>query len=469
MSSISLKVDKGLTKVRSLRGLWLAAVILVEMVGTLRATSYYVATTGSDSNAGTSAAPFRHVSKGVAAAANPGDSVIVMDGTYDNEGKVNPSYVVTLTHSGVSGSPITIQAQHRGMAILDAGNTSPGEDTACNGAYAYFNLANASFILIQGFVIQRGCDEGIHSNDSAHDITIKWNEIRNIGNHAGTTIACGSSCGRDGIFMNSSQYNFTFDGNSFHDIYRTSWPSSNFPRHDHGIYTEANNVTIVNNLFYNNTTGWGIQLAGGNNILVENNTFYRTSPQDGAPGQIAWWLSLSDVAIRNNIFYDPPGSAMYPYQAPITSSVFDHNLIYGIATSNVMDGGTPSGLTVTGTVGGNPMVVSTSTPDFHLQAGSAAIGAGSSTAAPSVDFAGVVRPQNGSYDIGAYEFVGTSGSNACDLNQDGAVDSADYYLVAAMAIGSSPCTADIVGVGVCNAAVVQRVANASLGGACLTQ
>jgi len=41
--------------------------------------------------------------------------------------------------------------------------------TACNGAASYINLHNAAFIVIQGFVIQRGCDSGIQSNDSAHD------------------------------------------------------------------------------------------------------------------------------------------------------------------------------------------------------------------------------------------------------------------------------------------------------------
>ena len=178
------------------------------------AATYYVATTGSDSNAGSQTAPFRHLTKAAATATQAGDTVIVMDGTYDNEGVVAPNFVVTLYYSGTSGNPITFKAQNRGKAILDSMNTST--TTSCNGASAYFNLHNASFIVLQGFVIQRGCDSGIQSNDAAHDILIKWNEIRNIANHTVT-----DQFGRDGIYINSSEYNFTFDGNSWHDIGRT--------------------------------------------------------------------------------------------------------------------------------------------------------------------------------------------------------------------------------------------------------
>src|SRR5881628_2155607 len=74
------------------------------------AATYYVATNGSDSNSGTQSAPFRHLSKGAAAAQQPGDTVIVMDGAYDNEGQVYPNYVVTLYYSGTSENPITFKA-----------------------------------------------------------------------------------------------------------------------------------------------------------------------------------------------------------------------------------------------------------------------------------------------------------------------------------------------------------------------
>jgi hypothetical protein len=60
-----------------------------------------------------------------------------------------------------------------------------------------------------------------------------------------------------------------------------------------------------------------------------------------------------------------------------------------------------------------------------------------------------------------------SQTNGCDLNLDGKVDTADVQAAINMSLGVSPCTANIAGIKVCNVVVVQRVINASLGGACI--
>jgi len=57
--------------------------------------------------------------------------------------------------------------------------------------------------------------------------------------------------------------------------------------------------------------------------------------------------------------------------------------------------------------------------------------------------------------------------NACDLNGDGVVNSADVTLAVNMTLGSPTCTADILAINVCNVVVVQRVINAALGGSCV--
>jgi hypothetical protein len=59
-------------------------------------------------------------------------------------------------------------------------------------------------------------------------------------------------------------------------------------------------------------------------------------------------------------------------------------------------------------------------------------------------------------------------SNACDLNGDGVVNTADVQAAISMSLGASPCTANIVGANVCNVIVVQRVIDASLGQTCLS-
>lgn len=58
--------------------------------------------------------------------------------------------------------------------------------------------------------------------------------------------------------------------------------------------------------------------------------------------------------------------------------------------------------------------------------------------------------------------------NACDLDQNGAVNVADVQSAVNMALGLAPCTSTVAGAGVCNVVVVQRVTNAFLTGSCLT-
>src|SRR5581483_1497993 len=129
-----------------------SAIVAVLFAGYSSAGVYYVSVTGDDANPGTQDAPFRRISRAVSAATQPGDTVIVMDGTYDNEGVVAPHYVVNLVNSGAPGLPINIMAQNRGQAILDSNASS---SLSCDGVSAYFNLGDASYIVIQGFVIQR--------------------------------------------------------------------------------------------------------------------------------------------------------------------------------------------------------------------------------------------------------------------------------------------------------------------------
>jgi hypothetical protein len=56
--------------------------------------------------------------------------------------------------------------------------------------------------------------------------------------------------------------------------------------------------------------------------------------------------------------------------------------------------------------------------------------------------------------------------NPCDLNNDGAVNTTDVQLAINMTLGTSSCTANVDGSGVCDAVVVQRVINAADGGSC---
>jgi len=58
--------------------------------------------------------------------------------------------------------------------------------------------------------------------------------------------------------------------------------------------------------------------------------------------------------------------------------------------------------------------------------------------------------------------------NACDLNGDGVVNILDLQLAENMFLGVVPCTANIVGAGVCDVVFIQRVVNAVINGTCVT-
>jgi hypothetical protein len=58
--------------------------------------------------------------------------------------------------------------------------------------------------------------------------------------------------------------------------------------------------------------------------------------------------------------------------------------------------------------------------------------------------------------------------SACDLNADGVVNAIDTQIAVDMSLGLAPCTADVVGPGICNSTVVQDVVTAALGGGCPT-
>ena len=85
----------------------------VVATGTAQATpaTYYVSATGTDGAAGTSGHPFATIQHCADQATHPGDTCVIMPGTYREAVKV--------THSGAPGSPITFRAQTPGTVRID--------------------------------------------------------------------------------------------------------------------------------------------------------------------------------------------------------------------------------------------------------------------------------------------------------------------------------------------------------------
>src|SRR6516165_7890766 len=122
----------------------LRAAPLIFALGSLgSAATYYVDPAGNDANPGSSAAPFRTVAKGVSVA-GPGDTVILNNGTYGNEGHISDgsggmsgyAAPVAISSSGAPNAYITVRAANSGQAILDCGTTS--SSLGCD-KYIYLN------------------------------------------------------------------------------------------------------------------------------------------------------------------------------------------------------------------------------------------------------------------------------------------------------------------------------------------
>ena len=86
------------------------------LLGNASATTYYVSPTGSDSSSGTSSSPFKTIQK-AADIVNPGDTVIVRDGTYtDTDGD---DFIVKISRSGTSSAWVTFKSENKWGAVLD--------------------------------------------------------------------------------------------------------------------------------------------------------------------------------------------------------------------------------------------------------------------------------------------------------------------------------------------------------------
>jgi len=178
--------------------------------------------------------------------------------------------------------------------------------------------------------------------------------------------------------------------------------SVNWTNHDHGLYLHGNNNLVENNIFYDNDSGWHIQILGGDNYKIVNNTFINPSggwPEGGTTGHILAF-DMTNSLIANNISYNPVTSFIYHW-VQNSSSELKNNLVYeGVTINNT------SGWTLTDNIENtDPLFVNYASGDYHLQSDSPAINTGISTNAPATDYDSNVRPQGSTYDIGAYEYV----------------------------------------------------------------
>lgn len=365
--------------------------------------TYYVATTGSNSNPGTEKKPWRTVAHAV-------DTMVAGDTTYVKRGLYDEG-LIQFKRSGTQTAPIR---------LLNAPGESPVIHCIDPKQFHRILLQHASgskymigWITIEGFEIWN-CWEGIKFSN-AHDSTFRRNWIHGDNNLP-----------RPGILGNGTR--ILIDRNIINN--------NGFQGHGHGIYMNGTAMTITNNNVYNNA-GYGIQLNGSpssfydpskhagpefavsENWIIANNTIAYNQAKAGI---VVWGSTCNNTQIENNIFYENgvnlPNSAVNGIDFVSTTCTgiqIRNNLAFTsesgrkpFLSSRAIEGVhyMQSGNIVNTD---NPRFVNApptlpDSPNFALTERSPAIDKGLSLGEIRTSFDGTTRPQGRAYDIGAYEY-----------------------------------------------------------------
>jgi hypothetical protein len=343
--------------------------------------TYYVGPNGSDSAIGSEASPFATIHH-ASTVAKPGDTVIVLDGTYTGD-------IVTTT-SGTSVYPITYMAQHQWQAKLIG--TSTGDNTK---VWAQ----DANYVTVQGFDITGPDYNGVAMEGTYGQLI--GNRIHDIhpacdGNGGSGIDDNGAATGGQLVGHNNIIGNYVFNithlssdagcGVTYNDNTDAIYPATPNGKVENNIVTNsrqgiaswhaASNETIVGNTII--ACDFGILVGAGDaNATSNNNTLVQDNIIDGSS---VYGIVEEGATGPNNRYVD--------------------NLLWNIT-------GTPVQLQegqISGTITADPKFVNytgNQTGDYHLSQTSPAIGSGLAYPGLMTDYAGIARPQSGSMDIGA--------------------------------------------------------------------
>ncbi|MGX4640189.1 right-handed parallel beta-helix repeat-containing protein [Massilia sp. SYSU DXS3249] len=345
--------------------------------------NYYVSPTGSDTAAGTQAAPFKTLARAAKAATRPGTTVFVAPGTYSGGFKT--------TASGTAASRIYwVSTTKWGAKIVPPANSTNKTAWDNRGNYVSivgFNIDGANTAAGTKWTL------GIYTGGSYN--VIEGNRVH----HIAKTIPC-SSAGGSAIGVDSYYKGVMGDviGNVVHDIgpagctyvqgiyHSTSGTIKNNVVSRVGsaaihLWHDANNVKIINNTV--TASVFGIIVGGGD--------YYFTS------------AGANNVHVHNNIVYDNKYGISEQGKTG-SANTYKNNLVFKNTT---YDWQLRNGLKHTGTITSDPLLANYSRtywlPVFKPSTSSPVFGRGIATYAPSTDIDG--RPRNAStgYDIGAHQ------------------------------------------------------------------
>ena len=166
--------------------------------GSAEATEYYVATTGSDSSAGTMAAPFATLQKGVNTAV-AGDTVWIRGGTYNITTPATSGAGINFTKSGTSDTNrINFFAYAGEVPVFDFTNM-----VLSTTGYTHGFVINASYLHFKGLEIRyvpmnTFSNNGVAVTGGGYDIF----ELLNMHHNSGNGIFIGSKTAGGHLILN---------------------------------------------------------------------------------------------------------------------------------------------------------------------------------------------------------------------------------------------------------------------------
>jgi Chondroitinase B len=445
---------------QSMSILALSAVIITGLIADpASATTYYVATTGSNSNPGSQGSPWLTMQK-AADTMVAGDTTIVRNGTY-TQGQL------VFRTSGASGARITLRAENQYQAILSS-------TSSCSPSISLY----ASYITIDGLRLtvspsDVNCTSGTTANSYIHMWNSNepvrggnessgyvggWAKNLQMDNPNGHRYGAFKTRQDDSIIERNTVYgeieafknnnaiirnNLVYSGLRTSQSIATKGGSRNTQIYNNTVrilgggwiqgivvggctgspwfFDTATQIETYNSVAYNNvvindngnTTNRALTVRSASNSAAFNNVLINAVPveytlscnSDGIPPP----PSINPVVV-NNIFVDQTGGNSYAMGGLTQftgTSTLDYNNFFGFSSPPSQEH----------PITGDPLFVNPAS-DWHLRAGSPAIGTGTPRTMTGyggesivVNQAkdGVTRPANAVWDLGIYQTGGGAG------------------------------------------------------------
>jgi hypothetical protein len=425
--------------------------------------TYYISLTGSDSNNGKSQISAWATIQHAANAMQPGDTVIVLAGNYNQR--------VSVSRSGQNGKPITFQAlagatvTMKGFQVnasyiqivgFDITNHNQTDQTAWGiyliGSHNTLSKNNIHDLCAEGIYVSGNGNPnstGTANNIISHNSFIRdemagaqiegQNNLVAYNTISGTLqypANCYTRNGADAdglrffgnghVFRSNTVENIPIPGSQYNpnphtdcfqswgpatnmtfDSNMCQWPApgtsssggSNHIGMVENFAGKVSNLLFMNNVFVNMYQGLLVDGDGGSNITGLH--FDNNTVDNVKQEGVVLIHNVPATQIINNIFCNV-GSGGDNYLAADSSS---NNFK---ATDNVMwmsNGSMPGTYGSNATyINENPKFVNLSGLNFHLSSSSPMIDAGQALSQVTHDYDGVFRPQGTAYDIGAFEY-----------------------------------------------------------------